>query len=206
MRSRRSASHTYGHCMRERRSCIIKRPSKPVSGWLVCVSLTALSCASPLLAAERRSDTVYTATAYSDSGKTASGEYTHRHVVAADPDVLPLGSRIRIRRAGRYSGEYVVADTGGKILGKRLDIYLPSEAKAKKFGVRKVRVKVLELGDNTRAKTKQCDAVVKQDVAKELAKNAEGSAATEDDIAAKNAREKKAAAEKANSGVVPDVK
>ena len=86
-----------------------------------------------------------------------------------------------------------MADTGGKIQGRRLDIYLPNEAKARKFGRRKVRVRVLELGDGTRAKTKEADAVVKQDVANEVAKNAEGSAATEDDIAAKNAREKKAA-------------
>ena len=175
-------------------------------GWFASFSVAVLTICAPLVAAERPLEGIYTATAYSDSGKTASGEYTHRHVVAADPDILPLGSRIRIRRAGRYSGEYVVADTGGKIQGKRLDIYLPSEIKAKKFGVRKVRVKVLELGDNTRAKTKQSDAVVKQDVAKEVAKNAEGSAATEDDIAAKNAREKKAAAEKANSGATPEVK
>jgi 3D (Asp-Asp-Asp) domain-containing protein len=160
-----------------------------------------------LLAAENRTETVYTATAYSDFGKTASGEVTHRHVVAADPDLLPLGTRIRIRRAGRYSGEYVVADTGGKIQGRRLDIYLPNEAKARKFGRRKVRVRVLELGDGTRAKTKEADAVVKQDVANEVAKNAEGSAATQDDIAAKNAREKKAAekvaAEKAAASGAP---
>ena len=172
--------------------------------WILAAILA--SCV-PLLAAENRTETVYTATAYSDFGKTASGEVTHRHVVAADPDLLPLGTRIRIRRAGRYSGEYVVADTGGKIQGRRLDIYLPNEAKARKFGRRKVRVRVLELGDGTRAKTKEADAVVKQDVANEVAKNAEGSAATEDDIAAKNAREKKAAekvaAEKAAASGAP---
>ncbi len=65
----------------------------------------------------------YVATAYAVSGITASGEWTHRHVVAADPDVIPIGSRIKIRRAGRYSGEYVVADTGAKIQGRKLDIF-----------------------------------------------------------------------------------
>ena len=68
----------------------------------------------------------YTATAYSQQGKTASGDYVHRHIVAADPDILPIGSRIKVRRAGRYSGEYVVADTGEKIQGRRLDIYIPN--------------------------------------------------------------------------------
>jgi hypothetical protein len=40
----------------------------------------------------------YTATAYSTPGKTASGEYTQRHIVAADPDLLPIGSVIEIKQ------------------------------------------------------------------------------------------------------------
>jgi hypothetical protein len=36
----------------------------------------------------------YVATSYSQTGITASGEWTHRHVVAADPDLLPLGTRV----------------------------------------------------------------------------------------------------------------
>src|SRR3954453_11148468 len=114
----------------------------------------------------------YRATAYAQSGVTASGELTHRHVVAADPDILPLGSRIKIRRAGKYSGEYVVADTGAKIQGRRLDIYIPSESACKKFGSRLVRVKVLQVGNGTQAATKQADKAVKQDVAKEVQKQA----------------------------------
>lgn len=124
---------------------------------------------------------VYQATAYAQSGVTASGELTHRHVVAADPDILPLGSRIRIRRAGRYSGEYVVADTGAKIQGRRLDIYMPSEAACRKFGRKAVRVKVIQLGDGTLASTKQADRAVKEDVTKEVRKQAVGGAATEED-------------------------
>src|SRR4051794_27618427 len=123
----------------------------------------------------------YRATAYAQSGVTASGELTHRHVVAADPDILPLGSRIKIRRAGKYSGEYVVADTGAKIQGRRLDIYMPSETACKKFGSRLVRVKVLQLGDGTRAATKQADKIVKEEVAKDVRKQAVGSAATNED-------------------------
>ncbi len=47
-----------------------------------------------------------------------------------------LGTRIKIKWAGGYSGEYVVADTGAKIEGRRLDIYMPSTTKARKFGIR----------------------------------------------------------------------
>ncbi|MFL6414674.1 MAG: 3D domain-containing protein [Bryobacteraceae bacterium] len=125
----------------------------------------------------------YRATAYAQSGVTASGETTHRHVVAADPDILPLGSRIKIRRAGKYSGEYVVADTGSKIQGRRLDIYMPSEQACKKFGTKVVRVKVIQLGNGTQAATKQADQAVKRDVDKEVQKQAVGSAATTEDWA-----------------------
>jgi 3D (Asp-Asp-Asp) domain-containing protein len=124
---------------------------------------------------------VYRATAYAQSGKTASGELTHRHVVAADPDILPLGSRIKIRRAGRYSGEYVVADTGSKIQGRRLDIYMPNEKACRKFGSKLVRVKVIQLGDGTQAATKQADRAVKEDVSKDVHKQAVGNAATDED-------------------------
>ncbi len=134
----------------------------------------------------QRMDGHYIATAYAQQGVTASGEYTHRHVVAADPALLPLGSRIKITRAGRYSGEYVVADTGSKIEGRKLDIYLPSAAACRKFGKRRVRVTVLQLGDGTQAATKQADHAVKTDVSKDLQKNVVGNAATEDDWAAKN--------------------
>src|SRR5438309_4778052 len=123
----------------------------------------------------------YRATAYAQSGTTASGELTHRHVVAADPDILPLGSRIKIRRAGRYSGEYVVADTGTKIQGRRLDIYMPGEKVCKKFGTRIVKVKVISLGDGTHEAAKQADQAVKADVAEDINKNVVGNAATQED-------------------------
>jgi 3D (Asp-Asp-Asp) domain-containing protein len=127
----------------------------------------------------------YVATAYSQSGKTASGVLTKRHIVAADPDYLPIGSRILIRHAGRYSGEYVVADTGDFISGRRLDIYLPSAAACKKFGRKNVKVKVISLGDNTRAATKEAQAAITHDVKDDLQKRAVGNAATQDDWTAR---------------------
>jgi 3D (Asp-Asp-Asp) domain-containing protein len=158
-------------------SVISKRTLRSV---VLPASLISFSC---LMNAGPVPNGTYRATAYAQSGVTASGEITHRHVVAADPDILPLGSRIKIRRAGRYSGEYVVADTGAKIQGRRLDIYMPSEAACKKFGTKLVRVRVIQVGNGTQAATKQADQAVKQDVAKEMDKKAVGSAATEDDWA-----------------------
>jgi len=130
----------------------------------------------------------YLATAYTQKGITASGQYVHRHVVAADPDVLPIGTRIKIRLAGRYSGEYVVADTGDKIQGRRLDIYLPTARACKKFGSKPVKVRVVQLGDGTHAAAKQADQAVKEDVKKDVDNKVVGNAATEADWAATHPR------------------
>ena len=85
----------------------------------------------------------FEATAYSVEGKTASGKQAREGICAADPDVLPLGSRIRVHDAGKYSGECEVADTGRAIKGREIDIYLASDREAKKFGKKQVRVEVL---------------------------------------------------------------
>ena len=84
----------------------------------------------------------FKATAYSLRGRTASGGSVRRGIVAADPRVLPLGTRIYMN-AGPYSGTYVVADTGGAVKGRILDVWMPSTAEAIRFGRRKVTVSVL---------------------------------------------------------------
>ncbi len=84
----------------------------------------------------------YIATAYSLRGKTASGRYVSQGIIAADPRILPLGSRVRLE-AGAWSGEYLVADTGGAIRGRKIDIWTPSSREAMRFGRRKVKLTVL---------------------------------------------------------------
>ena len=87
----------------------------------------------------------YVATAYSLKGRTASGRMVSRGLIAADPRVLPLGSRVRLEVPG-YHGEYLVADTGGLIKGKRIDIWIPSSREAMQFGRRTVKLTVLSYG------------------------------------------------------------
>jgi 3D (Asp-Asp-Asp) domain-containing protein len=82
------------------------------------------------------------ATAYCLKGRTASGEAVRQGFVAADPKVLPLGTLVHIQ-AGRYTGVYKVADTGGSIKGRKIDIYVPSYQEARLFGRQKIQVKVL---------------------------------------------------------------
>lgn len=85
---------------------------------------------------------VFTATAYNLRGRTASGKLVTRGIIAADRRVLPLGTRVRID-AGPYSGEYLVADTGGAVRGRKIDIWVPNTGEAMKFGRRPVKLTVL---------------------------------------------------------------
>ena len=87
----------------------------------------------------------YTATAYSLRGRTASGRPVSRGLIAADPSVLPLGTRVRVE-AGSFSGEYVVGDTGGSVRGRRIDIWTPTSREALQFGRRAVKLTVLSFG------------------------------------------------------------
>jgi 3D (Asp-Asp-Asp) domain-containing protein len=89
--------------------------------------------------------TSYVATAYSLRGRTASGRIVSRGLIAADPRVLPLGSRVRVEHPG-YTGEYLVADTGGAIRGRHIDIWIPSSSEAMRFGKRTVKLTVLSYG------------------------------------------------------------
>ena len=87
----------------------------------------------------------YVATAYSLRGRTASGRPVSRGLLAADPSVLPLGTRVRLD-AGMFSGEYVVADTGGAVRGRHVDIWTPTAGEAMRFGKRAIKLTVLSYG------------------------------------------------------------
>jgi rare lipoprotein A len=92
----------------------------------------------------------FTATAYCTPGETASQTMTEAgRTVAADPDVLPIGTVIEIKNAGAYSGQYVVQDTGDMIVGRRIDIFMESNAAAIKFGRKTVRVRVVKKAPET---------------------------------------------------------
>ncbi len=91
--------------------------------------------------------THFVATAYSVRGTTASGVSVNTGIVAADPNVLPIGSVIEMK-LGSHSGIYTVLDTGGFIKGNRIDIYVPDFDRAIEFGRRPVKIRVLRHGWN----------------------------------------------------------
>ena len=70
------------------------------------------------------------------SGITATGRPAGRGIVAVDPRVIPLGSRLYIPGYG-----YAIAgDTGGAIIGYRIDLGYTSDRDAILFGRRAVTV------------------------------------------------------------------
>ena len=91
-----------------------------------------------------------TATAYcpssSPSRYTATGIPARYGVVAVDPSVIPLGTRLYIEAAdGSWTyGTAVAADTGGAVKGNKLDVFLETRAEAIQFGVRQATVYILE--------------------------------------------------------------
>ena len=84
----------------------------------------------------------FVATAYCLRGRTAMGHGVRQGLIAADPRVLGLGSRVNLN-AGGYSGNYLVSDTGGKIKGRRIDIWMASCSEARRFGRRNVTISSL---------------------------------------------------------------
>jgi 3D (Asp-Asp-Asp) domain-containing protein len=103
-----------------------------------------------LTVATSRGQTVYKvvhemeATAYLPTdgdglGITATGIRATHGVVAVDPKVIPLGSRVFIPGYGFA----IAADTGGAIKGKKIDLCMEDYDQAIRFGRRSVQVYVL---------------------------------------------------------------
>jgi 3D (Asp-Asp-Asp) domain-containing protein len=79
---------------------------------------------------------VVTATGYSLAGPTSTGLSTGWGVVAVDPSVIPLGTRLTIPGYG----EGVAADTGGDVHGSTIDLWFPTPAEAAAWGRRTVSI------------------------------------------------------------------
>lgn len=87
--------------------------------------------------------TAYTANCKGCSGVTATGinlrNNPNAKVIAVDPSVIPLGSKVEIKGYGTY----LAADIGGAIKGKRIDIFMSDKNAAKRFGHRAVQIRIV---------------------------------------------------------------
>ena len=86
----------------------------------------------------------FEATAYTDDvqsqgkwvGQTASGMKPQVGVVAVDPKVIPLGTKLYVEGYGNA----IAGDTGGVIKGKRLDLFMNTNEECYVWGRKKVKV------------------------------------------------------------------
>jgi 3D (Asp-Asp-Asp) domain-containing protein len=81
---------------------------------------------------------VVSATCYDLPGKTATGMPVGRGVVAVDPSVIPLGSRLHVPGYG----DGVAADVGGGIRGAVIDLWFPTYAECAAWGRRSVTITI----------------------------------------------------------------
>lgn len=92
------------------------------------------------------------ATAYApgphDNGKwgdlTHIGTKVRPGVIAVDPKVIPLGSKVYVEFEDGHGSYAVAEDTGGAIKGNRVDIAMWTVAEAYDFGIQNVKVYVLD--------------------------------------------------------------
>ncbi len=90
------------------------------------------------------SASAFTANCNGCSGITTTGINLKKNpdvkVIAVDPDVIPLGTKVYIEGYGYATA----ADTGGAIKGNKIDVFFPSKTEAYKWGRKKVTIKILE--------------------------------------------------------------
>jgi len=97
--------------------------------------------------------TAYTAS-YNDTGKspgeagfgiTYTGVRVKKGIIAVDPSVIPLGSRVYIKGLGGVSsyGYALAADIGGAIKGNKIDLYFEDSTAANNWGCQNVKVYLL---------------------------------------------------------------
>jgi peptidoglycan DL-endopeptidase CwlO len=97
-------------------------------------ALVATAAAAPAAAGAHTMSVV--ATGYSGTDATASGLATGWGIVAVDPSVIPLGTRMSI--PGYGSG--VAADVGSGVSGAMIDLWFPTDAQARSWGRRTVTI------------------------------------------------------------------
>ncbi|MBP2626467.1 MAG: spore cortex-lytic enzyme [Firmicutes bacterium] len=91
------------------------------------------------------------ATAYApgahDNGKWGSlthiGTQVRPGVIAVDPKVIPLGSRLYIEFPDGHGMYGIAEDTGGAIKGNRIDIAMLTVSEAYDFGIQNIKVRIL---------------------------------------------------------------
>lgn len=79
-------------------------------------------------------------------GITYSGVPVRKGIIAVDPKVIPLGTKVYIETVGKGAdyGFSLAADIGSGVNGYRVDLYMDDKSAALQWGIREVRVYILQ--------------------------------------------------------------
>ncbi|CAG9609008.1 LysM peptidoglycan-binding and 3D domain-containing protein [Pseudoneobacillus rhizosphaerae] len=113
-------------------------------------STTVKKVSTPKVQTPKKSTKVITvkATAYTASCKGCTGitktgfnlkANPNKKIIAVDPSVIPLGTIVHVEGYGKA----IAADIGGAIKGKRIDVFIPTKKAAINFGVKRLKVTIL---------------------------------------------------------------
>ncbi|MFS0690331.1 3D domain-containing protein [Sporosarcina sp. 179-K 8C2 HS] len=87
--------------------------------------------------------TAYTAYCTGCSGTTAYGidlrANPDQKVIAVDPSIIPLGTKVWVEGYG----EAIAGDVGSAIKGHKIDVFIPTYESAMEWGVKKVKLKII---------------------------------------------------------------
>lgn len=98
----------------------------------------AVTATTPQVAADGTRTLTVDAVAYHLPGHTASGLPVGIGVIAVDPTVIPLGTRVFVPGYGPA----VAADTGSAVKGLIIDLWMPTTAQARAWGRRTVTITI----------------------------------------------------------------
>jgi 3D (Asp-Asp-Asp) domain-containing protein len=76
-------------------------------------------------------------TSYCLRGTTRRGRYVRPGIIAADPHFFPMARYVELYVGRKYYGRFLVDDTGRKIKGNHIDVWLADCSQSLKFGVKR---------------------------------------------------------------------
>jgi 3D (Asp-Asp-Asp) domain-containing protein len=114
----------------------VERKSNEIQATAAIAGLPTAPAPAPLQPVLSGRTLTVSSTGYSLPGRTATGIPVGWGVIAVDPSVIPLGTRVTVPGYG----EGVAADTGGAVRGATIDLWFPSLGQAHAWGRRTVTI------------------------------------------------------------------
>jgi 3D (Asp-Asp-Asp) domain-containing protein len=114
----------------------VERKSNEIQATATVTAESPVAIAAPAAPSTAGRTLTVSSTGYSLPGRTATGIPVGWGVIAVDPSVIPLGTRLTVPGYG----EGVAADTGGAVRGATIDLWFPSLGQARAWGRRTVTI------------------------------------------------------------------